>query len=88
VREGPPEAEDEPPVVRRVQRVEALLERLPDRAPLHPAPQAGGAVARQHRLAVVEAQAAAEGDGADGAALLERVALGHLRAGRGVGIVP
>ena len=85
-REGLLEAEAQPPVVERGEFLGEGFELLPDRAALHPAPEALRRVRGADRLAVVEEQALAQGDRDAAAILLDRVALGHLRLGTEFGV--
>ena len=75
------EAPDQGAVVGGLQRIEPGLDGLADLIALHPAPQRGHAVARQHRRAVVEEQPLAQLHGPAQAAILDQMAFQHLRLG-------
>ncbi len=79
---GPLQADDEGPVVRRLQGVGARHQGLSEAVALRPAPDRRDAVAAPHRLAVVESQALAQPEGPAPPVLLDRVALDHLRLRR------
>ena len=68
-------------VIRRLHRIEPLRQRHAALVAHHPALQRGDAVARPHRLAVVEPQVLAQPQRPAAAVVLHQVAFEHLRPG-------
>ena len=68
-------------IVRRLHRIEPLRQRDAALVAHHPALQRGDAVARPHRLAVVEPQILAQPQRPAAAVVLHQVAFQHLRPG-------
>ena len=76
---GRRQPDGESPVIRRGHLRHASEQRLAHRVARCPALDRGDAIAPAHRLAVMEAQSVAQGEGPQPAVILERVAFDHLR---------